>query len=109
MRNVNLSIRAPPSERSLFAYINTHAHCAICHLWTTFVDQSDSQLETLSIRFWRWETGRETRLKELIYDTTRLRRRLTVKVRHHREIPVVVYKEVWEERWGRRVLVAFEI
>ncbi|KAF2622080.1 hypothetical protein BU25DRAFT_415608 [Macroventuria anomochaeta] len=109
LRNVQLSIRAPFSECSLFMYVNKHAHCAICHLWTTFVDQPDSGLETLSIRFWRWESGRETRLRELIYDTTRLRGRLTVKVRHHREVPAVVYKEVWEKRWDRRVLVAFEV
>ncbi|KAH6638451.1 hypothetical protein C7974DRAFT_160861 [Boeremia exigua] len=110
LRDVNLSIRAPPSERALYTYINKHAHCAICHLWVTFVERSESQLETLSIRFWRWEmTGRQTCLKEVIYDTTRLRGRLTVRVRHNREIPVVVYKEVWEEVQDRKMLVAFEV
>jgi hypothetical protein len=82
----------------------------MCHLWTTFVDHPESQLETLSIRFWRWEmTGRQTNLKELIYDTTRLHRQLLVKVRYHREIPATVYREVWEDRWDRRTLMAFEV
>lgn len=54
-------------------------------------------------------TGRQTCLKELIYDTTRLRGRLTVIVRHHRDIPVVVYKEVWELRQDLRELVAFQV
>lgn len=110
LRNANLSIRSPPSEGSLYAFIDKHAHCAICHLWTTFVDHPKSQLETLSIRFWRWEmTGRQTSLEELIYDTTRLRGQLLVKIRHHREIPRVVYREVWEDRWDRRTLTAFEV
>lgn len=54
-------------------------------------------------------TGRQTCLKELIYDTTRLRGRLTVRVRHHRDIPVVVYKEVWELRQDLWELVAFQV
>jgi hypothetical protein len=50
-------------------------------------------------------TGRQTCLKELIYDTTRLRGQLTVKIRHHREIPVVLYEEVWD----RNTVIAYKI
>lgn len=53
-------------------------------------------------------TGRQTNLKELIYDTTRLRGKLLVKVRYHREIPVTMYREIWEDRLDRRTLRAFE-
>jgi hypothetical protein len=105
-----LCIRAPPSESPLYAYVNKHAHCAIRHLWANFLDDPHSHLETFSIRFWRWEmSGRCTSLKELIYDTTRLRGELLVKVRHHREIPVTVYREYWENRGDRRTLLAFKV
>lgn len=70
--------------------------------------RSGSQLESLSIRFWRWETGRTTQLKEVIYDTARLRGRLNIKVRHHREIPVEVYQETLEQQEDGSMLVNFE-
>jgi hypothetical protein len=108
LSEVNLSIRVHSSEQSLFKTINKHAHCAIRYLWTTFVNKPDSQLETLSVRFWRWETGRTTELKEVFYDTMRLRGRLTVRIRHNRKIPVVVYDEVYEEEEDGLTLVRFE-
>ncbi|KAF1925308.1 uncharacterized protein M421DRAFT_423859 [Didymella exigua CBS 183.55] len=109
LRGVHLSIRAPLLDRSLYASIDKHAHCTICHLWTTFVEHPESQLETLGIRFWRWAmNGRQPCVEELIYDTVRLRGELSVKIRHHREIPVVIYKEVWDP-WDRQKFVAFEV
>jgi hypothetical protein len=108
LSDVNLSIRVRSSEQPLIITINKHAHCAIRYLWTTFANKPDSQLETLSIRFWRWETGRTTELKEVFYDTMRLRGRLTIKIRHNREIPVAVYDEVYEEKEDGLTLVRFE-
>ena len=105
---MNLSIRVRSSEQPLIATINKHAHCAIRYLWTTFASRRDSQLETLSLRFWRWETGRTTELKEVFYDTMRLRGRLTIRVRHNREIPVTVYNEVRVEQEDELVLVRFD-
>jgi hypothetical protein len=44
----------------------------------------------------------------VFYDTMRLRGRLTIKIRHNREIPVVFYDEVYEEEEDGLTLVRFE-
>ena len=106
--DLNLSVRVRSSEQPLITTINKHAHCAIRYLWSTFASKPDSQLETLSLRFWRWETGRTTELKEVFYDTMRLRGRLTIRVRHSREIPVTVYNEVRVDQEDGNMLVRFD-
>ena len=108
LSDLNLSVRVRSSEQPLITTINKHAHCAIRYLWSTFASKPDSQLESLSIRFWRWETGRTTELKEVFYDTMRLRGRLTIRVRHSREIPVTVYNEVRVEQEDGNMLVRFD-
>ncbi|KAF9699845.1 hypothetical protein EKO04_002678 [Ascochyta lentis] len=94
LRHVNLSMRAPTTEQSLFEHVNKHAHCATRRLWKTFTEDPGTNLETFSLRLWRWETGRSTRVNELIYDTTRLHERIVTKIRHNHDVPTTVYKEV---------------
>ena len=108
LSDLNLSVRVRSSEQPLITTINKHAHCAIRYLWSTFASKPDSQLETLGVRFWRWETGRTTELKEVFYDSMRLRGRMTIRVRQNREIPVTVYNEVRVEQEDGNVLVRFD-
>lgn len=75
--------------------------------WNAFLDTPNSELEVFSVRFWRWETGRRTCLKELIYDSTLLRGRLTIRIRHHREIAAMVYKGAWDELDGQKIFRGF--
>jgi len=95
----------------LHTHINTHAHCAICHLWIAFANRTESQLETLDIRFWRWKaTGRLTRLSEVVYQSTRLGGRLEIRARHESGSHRTVYKEVLGESEGEeRKIVVFEV
>lgn len=108
LHNIHISFRAPPSERSLLHHVSKHAHCSIRSLWFNFISDADTNLETFSIRFWRWESGRETHLKELIYDSTRLDGKVIVGIRNNHNIPPVVYKEVKDERWGTTTLTTSE-
>ena len=108
LSDLNLSVRVRSSEQPLITTINKHAHCAIRYLWSTFASKPDSQLETLGVRFWRWETGRTTELKEVFYDSMRLRGRMTIRVRQNREIPVTVYNEVRVEQEDGNMLVRFD-
>ncbi|KAJ4983184.1 hypothetical protein SVAN01_11327 [Stagonosporopsis vannaccii] len=112
LRAIHLSIRAPFSEQLLYTHINAHAQCALCHLWTTFANRADSQLETLSIRFWRWKRmGRLTRLGEVMYESTRLGDRLEVRARHEKGVDRLIYREIlrqWEGDSQRSGVVGFE-